>query len=261
MKNSRGALVTGAGQGIGRAIALQLAEDGFNVALGDLPSQREKLEGVSAEIRAWGRTAVPMEMDVSRREQVFSAVARASSELGSFDVMINNAGIVQVQPFENITEAELRQILDVNVNSVIWGIQAAVQQFEADGKHKGKILSAASLASFSASPSLAAYSATKFAVRGLTQAAAQEFGPRNITVNAYSPGAVETDMQREIDERHSSLKSQASGEYKNSLVGRIALGRLEKPADVANLVSFLASDKADYITGQTLAVDGGMHRS
>lgn len=251
------ALVTGAGQGIGRAIALRLAEDGFNVAIADIEPQRAKGEAVAAEIEDLGRKSVFVAADVAKRDDVVAAVDTAADQLGGFDVIVNNAGIAQIKPVLEISEQELDQIFKVNVNSVVWGIQAAAAKFEELG-HGGKIISAASIAAIQGFPILSAYSASKFAVRGFTQAAAQELAPKGITVNAYAPGIVGTGMWELIDKELSKINGKPIGQNLKENVEGIALGRIETPEDVAKIVSFFAGPDSDYVTGQVLLVDGGM---
>jgi meso-butanediol dehydrogenase/(S,S)-butanediol dehydrogenase/diacetyl reductase len=251
------ALVTGAGQGIGRGIALRLAADGFDIAIADLAGQAEKAAGVITEIEALGRSAIFVSTDVSSRDDVFAAVDAAAQRLGGFDVIVNNAGIAQVTPMAEITEDELDAIFRINVNSVIWGIQAAVAKFDELG-HPGKIVNAASIASIQGFPILGAYSASKFAVRGITQVAAQELAPKKITVNAYAPGIVGTGMWELIDEKLSEVNGKPLGQNLKENVDGIALGRIETPEDVAKVVSFFAGPDSDYVTGQVLLVDGGM---
>ncbi|MCQ9367167.1 acetoin reductase [Brevibacterium sp. 91QC2O2] len=258
MAENKVALVTGAGQGIGRGIALKLAADGFDIAVADLPFQEEKGRAVVKEIEDLGRKAIWVAADVSKRDQVFAAVDAAAEQLGSFDVIANNAGIAQVKPIDDITTEDLEKIFNINVFSVIYGIQAASAKFKELGKEKGKIISASSIAGIKGFPILGAYSASKFAVRGITQVAAQELAPRNITVNAWAPGIVGTGMWDLIDEEMGKLNGKAKGENLKDNVEGIALGRIETPDDVAGVVSFFASDNADYVTGQTLLVDGGM---
>ena len=251
------ALVTGAGQGIGRGIALRLAQDGYDIAVADLDFQAEKGAGVVAEIVALGRKAVFVTADVANRDDVFAAVNTAAEKLGGFDVIVNNAGIAQVTPMLEITAEDMEKIFRINVNSVVWGIQAAVAKFDELG-HAGKIINAASIAAIQGFPILGAYSASKFAVRGITQAAAQELAPRGITVNAYAPGIVGTGMWDLIDEKLSAINGKPLGQNLKENVDGIALGRIETPEDVAKIVSFFAGPDSDYVTGQVLLVDGGM---
>lgn len=248
-------LVTGAGQGIGRAIALRLAEDGADIAVVDLNDQNT--DQVADEVRKIGRKATTFKANVAERDQVYAAIDHTEQELGGFDVMINNAGIAQVQPLEAVTPEEVEQILKVNVEGVLWGIQAAAKRFK-ERKRRGKIINAASIAGHEGFEFQGVYSATKFAVRGLTQAAAKEFASEGITVNAYCPGIVGTDMWKEIDRRFAELTGAEVGATYKKYVGGIALGRAETPEDVAGLVAFLASPASDYMTGQALIIDGGL---
>lgn len=252
---ARVALVTGAAQGIGRGIALRLAKDGFDIALVDLKA--DKLEAVKKEVEALGRKASTFSADVSKRDDVYAAIDHAEKELGGFDVIINNAGIAQVQPISDVTPEEVDRILKINIEGVLWGIQAAAAKFKARGR-KGKIINASSIAGHDGFAMLGVYSATKFAVRALTQAAAKEYASAGITVNAYCPGIVGTDMWVEIDERFSELTGAPKGETYKKFVEGIALGRAQTPEDVASLVSFLSGPDSDYITGQAILTDGGI---
>lgn len=252
---ARVALVTGAAQGIGRGIALRLAKDGFDIALVDLKA--DQLEAVKKEVEALGRKASTFSADVSKRDDVYAAIDHAEKELGGFDVIVNNAGIAQVQPISDVKPEEVDRILKINIEGVLWGIQAAAAKFKARG-HKGKIINASSIAGHDGFAMLGVYSATKFAVRALTQAAAKEYANAGITVNAYCPGIVGTDMWVEIDERFSELTGAPIGETYKKYVEGIALGRAQTPEDVASLVSFLSSPDSDYITGQAILTDGGI---
>ncbi|UXN02701.1 acetoin reductase [Bartonella sp. HY406] len=252
---SKVAFVTGAGQGIGRAIALRLAKDGFNLALVDLKA--DKIAEVAKEVEALGKKAIAITVDVSNRDNIYAAIDKAESELGGFDVIVNNAGIAQVTPIADITEQEVERILRINVEGVLWGIQAAAKKF-ISRKQKGKIINASSIAGHDGFEMLGAYSATKFAVRALTQSAAKEYARSGITVNSYCPGIVGTDMWVEIDQRFADLTGAPVGATYKKYVEGIALGRAQTPDDVANLVSFLASSDSDYITGQSILTDGGI---
>lgn len=253
--NGKVALVTGAGQGIGRGIALRLAKEGADVGLVDLKS--DKIESVKAEVEALGRKATTFTADVSDRDQVFAAVEHVAKELGGFDVIVNNAGIAQVKPLEDVRPADLDLIYKINVNGVVWGIQAAAAKFK-ELAHKGKIINASSIAGHDGFALLGVYSSTKFAVRALTQAAAKELASSGITVNAYCPGIVGTDMWVDIDKRFSEITGAPIGATYKKYVEGIALGRVQTPDDVAALVQFLASDDSDYITGQAILTDGGI---
>jgi len=217
----------------------------------------EKMEAVAREIRAIGRKATTFKADVSNRDDVYAAVDHAEKQLGGFDVIVNNAGIAQVQPIADVMPEDVEKILRVNVLGVLWGIQAAAKKFKAL-KQKGKIISASSIAGHEGFALLGTYSATKFAIRALTQAAAKEFAKDGITVNAYCPGVVGTDMWVEIDKRMAEVTGAAVGETYKKYVDGIALGRAETPDDVAAFVSYLAGPDSDYMTGQAPLIDGGL---
>ena len=248
-------LVTGAGQGIGRAIALRLAKDGAHIAIVDVDDT--KLQEVAEGVKKLGRKATTFKADVSKRDQVYAAIEHAEKTLGGFDVMVNNAGIAQVQPIADVTPEEVDQILKVNIQGVLWGIQAAAKKFQ-QRKQKGKIISASSIAGHEGFAMLGVYSATKFAVRALTQVAAQEYASEGITVNAYCPGIVGTDMWVEIDQRFAELTGAEVGATYKKYVEGIALGRAQTPEDVAAFLAFLAGPDSDYMTGQAPIIDGGL---
>lgn len=249
------ALVTGSGQGIGKAIALRLAKDGFAVAVADYNAQTAR--EVADEIASAGGKALAVTVDVSKRDQVIAAVEQARKELGGFDVIVNNAGVAPTTPIEEITAEMVDKVYDINVKGVIWGMQAAIQAFKAEG-HGGKIINACSQAGHVGNPELAVYSSSKFAVRGLTQTAARDLAPAGITVNAYCPGIVKTPMWDEIDRQVSEAAGQPLGYGTAEFAKRITLGRLSEPEDVSACVSFLAGPDSDYMTGQSLLIDGGM---
>ena len=249
------ALVTGAGRGIGRGIALELARHGADVALVDVVA--DGIDAVADEVGQIGSKATTFVADVRNRDSVFAAVDHAASALGGLDVMVNNAGIALVGPIAEVTQAELARLWAINVDGVLWGIQAAVAKFKELGR-PGKIINASSIAGHEGFAMLGPYSATKFAVRALTQAAAKEHAADGITVNAYCPGVVGTDMWVEIDKRFAELTGAAEGETFKKFSQSIALGRPETPEDVAGFVAYLAGPGADYMTGQAGLIDGGM---
>ncbi|MBB2202869.1 acetoin reductase [Gluconacetobacter tumulisoli] len=249
------ALITGAGQGIGRGIALRLAKEGAHIALVDI--RNDALSAVAHEIEALGARVTTCVADVGDRAQVQAAVDHAEQELGGFDVIVNNAGIAQVQAIAAVTPEEVERIFRINVQGTLWGIQVAAAKFIARGQ-VGKIINACSIAGHEGFALLGVYSATKFAVRALTQAAAKEYASRKITVNAYCPGVVGTDMWVEIDRRFSDITGAQVGETYRKYVDGIALGRAETAEDVAGLVAYLAGPDSDYMTGQSILIDGGM---
>lgn len=250
---ARIAIVTGGGQGIGAGIAKQLSADGLTVAVADL--KQDNADKIAAEI---GNGAKGYFVDVADKQSVFDLVDAVVADFGHLDVMVNNAGIAKIGAVIDETEQDIDQILSVNVKSDIFGIQAAAKQFKQQGDG-GKIINACSIAGHEGFELLGIYSATKFAVRGLTQAAAKELAKDKITVNAYCPGIVLTPMWDQIDAEMAKIYDVPLGATLQKYIDGIALGRGEQPADVANLVSFLADHKSDYITGQSIMVDGGIN--
>ena len=249
------ALVTGAGQGIGKAIALRLVQDGFAVAIADYNDATA--QAVADEINQHGGQALAVKVDVSKRDQVFAAVEQARKGLGGFDVIVNNAWVAPSTPIEEIREDVIDKVYNINVKGVIWGIQAAVDAFKKEG-HGGKIINACSQAGHVGNPELAVYSTSKFAVRGLTQTAARDLAHQGITVNGYCPGIVKTPMWAEIDRQVSEAAGKPLGYGTQEFAKRITLGRLSEPEDVAACVSYLAGPDSNYMTGQSLLIDGGM---
>jgi meso-butanediol dehydrogenase/(S,S)-butanediol dehydrogenase/diacetyl reductase len=257
MSKSQGkvAFVTGAGQGIGEAIALRLAADGFAVGCADMNIETA---GVVAEkIKQAGGRALAVKVDVADRDDVFRAVQETVDGLGDLHVVINNAGIAPIAPIETITPEIYRKCFDINVGGVLWGIQAAVKAFKALG-HGGKIISASSQAGHIGNPDLAVYGGTKFAVRGITQTAARELAPLGITVNAYCPGIVDTPMMRKVAQDVADNANQSVEWGMEQFAQHITLKRLSQPQDVAACVSFLSGPDSNYMTGQAVIIDGGM---
>lgn len=254
---SKVAMVTGAAQGIGAEVSRHLAKNGFDIAVADLPGQAEKAKGVIAEIEAAGQKAIFEPVDVTDQAGVSAAVDDAAKKLGGFDVMVNNAGVAKVDTFEEIKPEDLEFSYKINVFGVVYGIQAAAKKFKELGV-AGRIINASSIAGMRAFPVWATYSSTKAAVISLTQAAALELAPAHINVNAYAPGVVgTTGMWDEIDAKMSKINGKPLGQNKKDYVGTIPLGRTVVPNDIANMVDFLTSPAAEFITGQTYAVDGG----
>ncbi len=253
----RVALVTGAARGIGRAIALRLAADGVDVAVNDLPAADGELHRVAEEIRGLGRRSVAVAADVSDANSVEEMVERVVDELERLDVMVANAGIVHVAPLLEVTVNEWNHIMAINARGVFLCYQAAARQMIRQGKG-GKIIGAASIAAHKAGALQGPYSASKFAVRGLTQTAAQEWAQYGITVNAYCPGIVDTAMWESIDVELSARRGLPKGQALEQTSRMITLGRVQQPEDVAGLVSYMASPDSDYMTGQSVIIDGGV---
>jgi meso-butanediol dehydrogenase/(S,S)-butanediol dehydrogenase/diacetyl reductase len=255
MSSQKVALVTGAGMGIGKAIAQRLAGDGFAVAVNDVSAANAT--ATAEELQTSGVSATAAPGDVSDREQVFAMVEKTVADLGRLDVMVANAGIVQVDPILAITEEDFDRLYAINVKGVLWCAQAAAQQMIEQGGG-GKIINAASSAAHTSHAVLGTYGSSKFCVRALTHVMAQEFAPHGITVNSYCPGIVDTGMWDTIDSRAAEVLGIPKGAMKQKALEGIVLGRLQTPEDVANFVSFLASGDADYVTGQNMLTDGGM---
>jgi len=256
----RVAVVTGAARGIGAAIAQRLGRDGLHVVVADLPSMQEGVAATVEAITAAGGVATAAETDVTEEESVQALVETAVAAGGHLDVFVANAGIAQVQELIDYDAADFQKILDVNVTGVFTSYRQAARQMIAQG-HGGKIIGAASIVAFRPFALLGPYSATKWAVRGLTQAAAMEWAEHGITVNAYGPGIVGTAMWDLIDEKLAAKHGQQRGEALAENARSIHLGRVSVPEDVAAMVSYLAGEDSDYVTGQTLLVDGGIQFS
>lgn len=248
------AFITGAAQGIGKAIAERLTKDGFAIAVADF--NIEGAQKTADELNKTGQ-AIAVQLDVSKRDEVFAAVEKTVAELGDLNVVVNNAGLGPTTPIETITEEQFEKVYAVNVGSIYWGIQAAIKAFRDKG-HGGKIINASSQAGQVGNPNLALYSGTKFAIRGITQTAARDLAKDSITVNAYCPGIVKTPMMMDIAHQVGQENGKDDEWGMKQFSKDIALGRLSEPSDVAACVSYLAGPDSDYMTGQALLIDGGM---
>lgn len=249
------ALITGAGQGIGEAIAHRLSDDGFAVALAG--RHLDKVQKVADDINNNGGEALAIKADVSDRDQVFAAVEEASDKFGDFNVIVNNAGLGPTTPIDTITPDDFEWVYKVNVGGVLWGTQAAHQAFKKFG-HGGKIINATSQAGVVGNPNLALYVGTKFAIRGITQTTARDLAEEGITANAFAPGIVKTPMMFDIAHEVGQNAGKSDEWGMQTFAKDIAMKRLSEPSDVAAAVSFLAGKDSNYVTGQTLIVDGGM---
>lgn len=247
------AIVTGAGQGIGFAIAKRLHEDGFKVGILDYNAEtaQKAVDAISSE------DTIAVVANVAKRDEVFAAFDKVVEAFGDLHVVINNAGVAPTTPLDTITEEQFQNVFNINVGGTIWGAQAAHKHFKALG-HGGKIINATSQAGVVGNPNLTVYGSSKFAIRGITQTLARDLADEGITVNAYAPGIVKTPMMFDIAHQVGKNAGKDDEWGMQTFAKGIALKRLSKPEDVANAVSFLAGKDSDYITGQTLIVDGGM---
>ena len=245
------AVVTGAAQGIGRAIARRLAQDGFAIAIVDINA--DALDGVKKEIESQGGQALALQADLTKLEDIQSVITR-SSEWGQLTVLVNNAGRVIITPFLEITEREWDDIMTLNLKTVFFATQFAARIMHTGGR----IVNLSSISGRSGRSDQAHYAAAKCAVISLTQSAALSFASQGITVNAVCPGVVDTPMTAGIHEIRASTLGITPEESLARMVARIPLGRLETTDDVAGAVSFLCSPDGSYITGQSLNVCGGM---
>ena len=257
------AIVTGAGRGIGKAIALTLAEAGADITV--VARTREQIEQTAEEIRQLGRKALTLPIDVTQEDQVKEVVEQTLSQFGQIDILVNNAGIAIRKPIvlapgvempgwtgtggsrdEQLTPQEWREIIDTNLTSAFLFAQAV-------GPHmmkqkKGKVINTSSTCADEGSPGISAYSVSKAGLSTFTRCLASEWGPFNINVNAIAPGMIRTEMIAHY------LKDSKARE---TILGKIPLGRVAEPRDVALLVLFLAAEASDYVTGQILTIDGG----
>ena len=249
-------VITGAGRGIGAKIALGLAAEGAKITVADVTEAAT--QDVVEAIREGGGAAIGVAADVRDRLQMRAMIERAVAEHGRLDVLFNNAGIAQTMPFMKITEADWHEVMDVNGLGVLIGMQEAIAVFLRQGDG-GKIVNTASIAGKQGYDPLAHYCASKFAVVALTQAAARAFGKDKINVNAICPGVVQTEMWKVIDRgfREHGLTA-AEDEAFSGMAATAVLGRPSLPEDLVGVATFLASADSDFMTGQSLLVDGGM---
>lgn len=242
---TKSALVTGASRGIGRSIALQLAEEGYNVAV-NYAGSKEKAEAVVEEIKAKGVDSFAIQANVADADEVKAMIKEVVSQFGSLDVLVNNAGITRDNLLMRMKEQDWDDVIDTNLKGVFNCIQKATPQMLR--QRSGAIINLSSVVGAVGNPGQANYVATKAGVIGLTKSAARELASRGITVNAVAPGFIVSDMTDAL-----------SDELKEQMLTQIPLARFGQDTDIANTVAFLASDKAKYITGQTIHVNGGMY--
>ncbi len=250
--HDRRAFITGGASGIGFAIAQTLTDLGVKVAIGDL-----NLEAACESAAKIGAGVSAIEVDVRKRASVESAFAAACDQLGGCDILIANAGVSTMRRAVELTDEEWDFNFDVNTRGVFLSNQIAARHFLAEGK--GCIVNTASLAAKVGAPLLAHYSASKFAVLGWTQALARELASSGIRVNAVCPGFVKTGMQSREVAWEAELRGMTAEQVIEDYISQTPLGRLETPEDVAQVVAFLCSDAARFMTGQGVNVTGGVY--
>jgi len=240
--SNRVAIVTGSGRGIGRAIALKLAEVGATVVVNDIG---ETAQGVAEEIRAMNRQSLAVLADVSLSPDVARLVETTAETYGKVDILVNNAGIARDQLVVRMSDEDWDRVINVNLKSVFLCTRAVLRHMIK--QRWGRIISIASIVGIVGNPGQANYASAKAGIIGFSRTIAREVASRGITVNAIAPGFIDTEMTQRLQE-----------EWKEEIKRHIPLGYLGSPRDVAEAVAFLASEEAGYITGQVLGVDGGM---
>jgi len=243
----RVALVTGSSKGIGRAIVERVAQDGADVVINYNSDPRGAQEAVKSA-QAHGVRAIAIQADLGAVSGVRALVAQAIAQMGRLDVLVNNAGVEKHAAFWDVTEEDYDRVLDVNLKGVFFTTQAFVEHLRREGR-RGRIVNISSVHEELPFPNFAAYCASKGGLKMLTRNLAVELGPLGITINSIAPGAIATPINTALLNDPAKLRS---------LTEQIPLGRLGRPEDVSGLASFLASDEAQYVTGSTYVVDGGL---
>ena len=241
--NGQTALITGAGRGIGKTIAVKLAESGLDIAIADM---KPVSDDVLKEIEEYGTKCFAFQLDVTDVESVDSVVKKIIDETGGIHILVNNAGITQDNLFMRMKPEQWSQVIDVNLNGVFHVTKAVIRTMVK--QHSGRIINISSVVGFSGNPGQVNYSSTKSGLIGFTKSLSREVGTRGITVNAVAPGFINTAMTQALNESQ-----------QQAILSQIPLGRMGEAEDIANAVAFLASEEASYITGTVLHVNGGMY--
>ena len=241
--NGQTALITGAGRGIGKTIAVKLAESGLDIAIADM---NPVSDDVLREIEEYGTKCLAFQLDVTDFESVESVVKKIIDETGGIHILVNNAGITQDNLFMRMKPEQWSQVIDVNLNGVFHVTKAVIRTMVK--QHSGRIINISSVVGFSGNPGQVNYSSTKSGLIGFTKSLSREVGTRGITVNAVAPGFINTAMTQALNESQ-----------QQAILSQIPLGRMGEAEDIANAVAFLASEEASYITGTVLHVNGGMY--
>ncbi|WP_216207826.1 3-oxoacyl-[acyl-carrier-protein] reductase [Clostridium estertheticum] len=244
MLKGKTAVVTGASRGIGRAIALKLAKHGANVVV-NYRNSVEAVQEVVKEIEALGVKVLAIQADISSYTDVENMIKKSVEEFGSIDILVNNAGITKDGLLMRMKEADFDSVIDINLKGAFNCTRhvAAIMLKQ----RSGRIINISSVSGLTGNAGQVNYSAAKAGIIGMTKSVAREFGSRGVTCNAVAPGYIQTDMTEDLPAK-----------VKDTIMGTIPLKRLGRPEDVANVVAFLATDDAAYITGQVINVDGGM---
>jgi len=256
----RSCIVTGAAQGIGRAIAEELLTEGADVCFADINGAKaaEVAQANAERGEASGGKVLGVTVDVTKRDQVRAMVDRTADIFGKLDVKFNNAGVNKPMNFMDVTEDNWRFIMDINGLGVLIGMQEAARQMIAQGTG-GKIVNTASIASRQGFDNVAPYCASKWAVVSLTQSGARDLAKHNITVTGFAPGVVATEMWEEVDRDLMTIgASERPGQAMEEFSAQILKGRVAQPRDITGTTTFLASSDSDYMTGQIVMIDGGM---
>ena len=241
--NGKTALITGAGRGIGKTIAVKLAKLGSDIALADM---NPISDDVLKEIEENGTRCLAYKLDVTDVDAVDSVVKKIIDETGGIHILVNNAGITQDNLFMRMKPEQWLQVIDVNLNGVFHVTKSVIRTMVK--QHSGRIINISSVVGFSGNPGQVNYSSTKSGLIGFTKSLSREVGTRGITVNAVAPGFINTAMTQALNESQ-----------QQAILSQIPLGRMGEADDIANAVAFLASEEASYITGTVLHVNGGMY--
>lgn len=258
--SGKSCIVTGAAQGIGRAIGEALLDEGADVCFADINGEKAAAAATenSGRAKQAGGRVISAQVDVTRRGDVRAMIAKTVDAFGKLDVKFNNAGVNKPMNFLDVTEENWNFIMEINGLGVLIGMQEAAKQMIAQGTG-GKIINTASIASRQGFDNVAPYCASKWAVVSLTQSAARALAKDNITVTGFAPGVVNTEMWQELDRDLMALgASERPGQAMEEFSAEILRGRVATPVDITGTTTFLASKDSDYMTGQIVMIDGGM---